>query len=455
MKTTIAALVSVALVAGSVGCAKGASGGPAWTRWGITKPTTEDSAEAALAEAYRLFYAQKTDSARQIYQDLVGRFPQSAEAHLGLSMAYRYLSNRDTALAEARAALKLDSAAVGALLDYADLIAPGRTGPVPDMTDSARFAEADRANLKAAKSKHPLNAYANVQLLTDYLARARLADAWHQAAELSRKRYYPQPLLDYARNLLVGLEPNAVLFTNGDNDTYPLWALQHGRQPFRPDVAVVNLTVLNFGAVVKKLRDSLGLPVSFTDQEIDALAPKVETTGATLSPPMPPSHQIIENVIASAPKARRPVYLAVTMGPEAVPYTDRLVLEGLVNRVVEGERAEPMDYKRIAENVTEKYRLGWPGAIPPWPANMSPMARIIQPLAQNYGFLYILMAYYYGTQKDQAKTDDAVSNAVTWALRSGSTAAATDYADTWLSRDSGNVVAKKLKAELEKAGKTN
>ena len=165
MKTTIAALVSVALVAGSVGCAKGASGGPAWTRWGITKPTTEDSAEAALAEAYRLFYAQKTDSARQIYQDLVGRFPQSAEAHLGLSMAYRYLSNRDTALAEARAALKLDSAAVGALLDYADLIAPGRTGPVPDMTDSARFAEADRANLKAAKSKHPLNAYANVQLL--------------------------------------------------------------------------------------------------------------------------------------------------------------------------------------------------------------------------------------------------------------------------------------------------
>src|SRR5512138_2114103 len=107
MKTTIAALVGVALVAGSIGCTSGASHGPAWTRWGITKPTTEDNAETALATAYRMFYAQRTDSARQIYLDLVGRFPASAEAHLGLSMVYRYSGMRDSALAEARAALKL------------------------------------------------------------------------------------------------------------------------------------------------------------------------------------------------------------------------------------------------------------------------------------------------------------------------------------------------------------
>ena len=455
MKTTIAVLVGMALVAGSVGCTSGASRGPAWTRWGITKPTTEAGAEAELAAAYRLFYEQKTDSARQIYQDLVGRFPSSAEAHLGLSMVYRYSGMRDSALAEARAAFKLDSEAVGVLLDYADLIVPGRNAPLADMTDSARYVESDRCNLKAAKSKHPFNAHANVQLLTGYLARARLADAWHQAAELSRKRYYPQPLLDHARNLLAGLEPNAVLFTNGDNDTYPLWALQHAGRPFRPDVTVANLTVLNNAAIVKMMRDSLNFPVSLTDEQIDALAPKVETVGMTLSPPAQPSHQIVQNVLASAPKAARPVYFAVTMGPEAVPYTDRLVLEGLVNRVVEGERASPMDYERIIENVTKKYRLGWPGAIPPWPANMSPLARMIEPLAQNYSFLYMLMAYHYGMQKDQAKTDGAIANAVTWALRSGSTAAANDYADAWLRRDPESEVAKKLKAELEKAANTN
>ena len=447
MKTTIAALVGMALVAGSVGCTKDSSKGPAWTRWGITKPTTEDGAEAGLADAYRLFYAPKPDSARQAYGNLVGRFPQSAEAHLGLSMTYRYAGMRDSALAEARAAFKLDSAAVGVLLDYADLIVPIRNGPISGMTDSARYAESDRCNLKAAASTHPLNAHANIQLLASYMARARLSDARHQAFELSRKHYYPQPLLDFAHNLLVGLEPNAILFTNGDNDTYPLWAVQQAEHPFRPDVTVANMTLLNIRPVVKMMRDSLGLPVSLSDSEIDALAPKAETAGQSMSPPASPGQQVVENVIANA---HRPVYLAVTVGPAAIPFANRLVLEGLVNRVAEGERASPMDYDRIAENMTKKYRLGWPKTPPPWPANMSPLARMIEPLAQNYGFLYVELAVYYDMQGSKAKTDDAVSNAVTWMLRFGSTAPGTEYVDAWLARDSGNAVAKKLKAELEK-----
>jgi hypothetical protein len=60
-----------------------------------------------LADAHRLLYAQKFDSAQAAYQELIGRFPQSAEAYLGLSMACRYSGHRDTAL-------KLDSEAVGA-----------------------------------------------------------------------------------------------------------------------------------------------------------------------------------------------------------------------------------------------------------------------------------------------------------------------------------------------------
>jgi hypothetical protein len=455
MKTTIAALVGLALVAGSVGCTGCASRNPAWTRWGITKPTTDAGAEAELAEAYQLLYTLKTDSALKLYEDVAGRFPRSAEAHLGLSMAYRYSAMRDTALVEARTAYGLDSAAVGVLLDYSDLIAPNRNAPVSDMTDSARYAESDRLDLLAAASTHPLNAHANVQLLTSYMARARLSDARHQASELSRKRYYPQPLLDFAYNLLVGLEPNAILITNGDNDTYPLWAVQWSAHPFRPDVTVTNLTLLNNRTVVKMLRDSLGLPVSLTDEDLDALAPKIETVGMSMTPPQPPAQQIIANVISNATRAHRPVYLSVTMGPEAVPYSNKLTLEGLVNRVVEGERTMPVDYDRIAENMTKKYRLGWPKAPLQWRANMSPLSRIVEPLAQNYGFLYALMAANYGTKEDKAKTDEAVTNAVTWMLRSGSTAAANDYIDAWLRRDPANAVAKKMKAELEKSGKTN
>jgi len=449
----IAALVGATLIASGVGC--GASKNPAWIRWGITKPTTEPGAEPLLAEAHRFFYEARFDTTPALYADLVKRYPQSAEAHLGLSMTYRYTGSRDTARTEARKAYELDSAAAGVLLNYADLIVPVRNGPIPDMTDSARFAESDRFCLKAAASTHRFNAHANVQLLASYMVRARLADAWYQASELSRKRYYPQPLLDFAHNLLVGLEPNAILITNGDNDTYPPWVVQQAKNPFRPDVTVANMTLLNAPAVVRMLRDSLGLPVSLTDEEIDNLEPRADSSDPEhVPPPKSPAVQVIENVIANAAKVNRTVYFAVTLGPEALPFSTQLVLEGLVSRAVVGERASTVDYERLAENLTKKYRLGWPKALPPWPANMSPLTRIIDPLAPNYGFLFIQLASHYNAQEDEAKTDDAVSQAVTWMKRSSNTAWASDYVDTWLRRDPENAVAKKLKAILDKSGMT-
>jgi tetratricopeptide (TPR) repeat protein len=157
----------------------------------------------------------------------------------------------------------------------------------------------------------------------------------------------------YGWNIINFLEPNAVLVTNGDNDTFPLWYLQEA-EGIRKDVEVVNLSLLQINWYVEQLKDR-GLPMSFTYDEIRKMHPYWTRDPDTGEPKLITLKDIVLHDMIRQIGSSRPIYFAVTV-EDFMGYYDSLELEGMIFRLVATAARHQINEEKTRQNVFENYR---------------------------------------------------------------------------------------------------
>ena len=259
--------------------------------------------------------------------------------------------------------------------------------------------------------------------------------------------------LDYGQNILNSLEENAIIFTNGDNDTFPVWYAQAVKDPaaeefvfpardvnptettiadieramefknkncfgIRKDVSVANLSLLNTPWYIKQIRDNEGIEFNLPDSHIERCQ---DSPSSRLYPRQLPEDSrltirgtepgdqftvtfkkgtvlyikdlaTIQIIVDNYGK--RPIYFAVT-APDAIGFEQHLRNEGMVDRLVSTKSSSQMDIERVLTNIDSVY--SYRGVFDDKIYKDPNMLRLLN----NYGSGYIARASQYYLKRDE------------------------------------------------------
>ncbi len=204
-----------------------------------------------------------------------------------------------------------------------------------------RFNHNDADALEQAYRLQP----SNPDLYYELILRYELEGNAKKFKEFNRKLYdshhLASGLVNYNYNMLMSPDSNAILFTNGDNDTYPAWMLQQAKD-IRQDIMVVNLHLIRF------YRDYLQRKLFEKNIRLEMNSLPDGNSGdfvPTLCRAITDKNPLI------------PLYFAVTVYQESIgAITDSLFMVGLAYRY---SPARFDNVARVKENLENRFRLDY------------------------------------------------------------------------------------------------
>lgn len=212
----------------------------------------------------------------------------------------------------------------------------------------------------------------------------------------------PDALFSYGKNLLLTPTKGAILITDGEFDTYPLWILQQ-IDLVRTDVTVINLSLLNRMDYRRSLLKSAGIECSYSGNS---------------------KNEILKTIVKE--NSSQSIYISLTVDAQILDgLEDRLQIEGLAYKISLQNDGPYNSKVKLAANFEKIYNLEYLRKKLQGTETMD--REKVVALYQNYVVCGLILYDYYIENGEKVKADMLAQDLKNIAAQAGKESLVNEY----------------------------